>query len=205
MENAEAHKAFMSALTAEHFVLQSAASATVAEAAGRTSLYVYSVSSSLVAVGFSIQVQEAFWPLIAAVIPTVFVLGIFTIIRLMETSIENQQMMRNIAQIRSYYRTLTPEAAKLFSAENGRWPETSARSAARFGNFMAICTTSASMIAIVNSIVAGAGGSLLAYRLLNQHSIAVWLVGAVIASVSLVGLFLFQYWCFNATSPKSPG
>jgi hypothetical protein len=151
----------MSALTAEHFVLQSAASATIAEASGRTSLYVYSVSSSLVAIGFSMQTDEAFWPLVAAIIPCLYVLGLFTIVRLMETSVENQQLMRNIAQIRGYYRTLTPEASDLFSADRGRWPETNERSAARFGTFIAICTTAASMVAIINSIIAGAGAALL--------------------------------------------
>jgi len=48
----ERQAAFMSALVTEHFVLQTAASATVTEAASRTSLYVFSLSSSLVAMGF---------------------------------------------------------------------------------------------------------------------------------------------------------
>jgi hypothetical protein len=52
MDDKERHSAFMSALVTEHYVLQAAASATVSEAAARSSLYVYSLSSSLVAVGF---------------------------------------------------------------------------------------------------------------------------------------------------------
>ena len=51
----ERQTAFMSALVTEHFVLQTAASATVTEAASRTSLYVFSLSSSLVAMGFVSQ------------------------------------------------------------------------------------------------------------------------------------------------------
>jgi hypothetical protein len=42
--------AFMSALVTEHFVLQSAASTTISEASARASLYVFSLSSALVAI-----------------------------------------------------------------------------------------------------------------------------------------------------------
>ena len=48
---------------------------------------------------------------------------LFTVGRLVDTGIENQQALRGIARIRSYYRTLTPEGAVYFSAESGRWPE----------------------------------------------------------------------------------
>jgi hypothetical protein len=204
VDEQERQKAFISALTTEHFVLQSAASATIAEASGRTSLYVYSVSSSLVAIGFSLQADDVFWPLIAAIIPSLLVLGVFTIVRLMETSVENQQLMRNIAQIRGYYRTLTPEGIRYFSAENGRWPETDKRSAARFGTFIAICTTAASMIAIINSIIAGAGAALLVRRFfVETESMIGWLIGVLTALSSLIVLFLFQYWFFNNTEPET--
>jgi hypothetical protein len=46
---------FMSALVTEHFVLQSAASTTVSEAAGPASLFTFTLSSSLVALGFVAQ------------------------------------------------------------------------------------------------------------------------------------------------------
>jgi hypothetical protein len=45
--------ALLAALTAEHAVLQAAASSTVADAAQRSSLYVFALSSALVAMGFS--------------------------------------------------------------------------------------------------------------------------------------------------------
>src|SRR5256885_14575697 len=93
--------AFMSALVTEHFVLQTAASSTVTEAAARASLYVFSLSSSLVAMGFASQTREVFLPFAAAILPALFVLGIFTIIRLVDTGIENQQCLAGIARIRS--------------------------------------------------------------------------------------------------------
>jgi hypothetical protein len=70
--------------------------------------------------GFVSQFPETFRLFAAAILPAMFVLGLFTIIRLVDTGIENQHFLRGIARIRGYYRTLTPEAAAYFSAESGR-------------------------------------------------------------------------------------
>jgi hypothetical protein len=50
MDERTRESAFMSALVTEHFVLQSAASTTISEASARASLYVFSLSSALVAI-----------------------------------------------------------------------------------------------------------------------------------------------------------
>src|SRR5262245_742942 len=157
----ERQAAFMSALVTEHFVLQTAASATVTEAASRTSLYVFSLSSSLVAMGFVSQSPHTFRLFAAAILPALFVLGMFTVVRLVDTGLENQQFLRGIARIRGYYRTLTPEAALYFSAESGRWPEAHAAPPLWYDARLALLTTAASMIAVINSIVAGASVTLL--------------------------------------------
>ncbi len=72
MDDKERQAAFLTALTTEHFVLQTAASATVSEAAARASLYVLSLSSSLVAMGFASRSQEVFLSFAAAVLPALF-------------------------------------------------------------------------------------------------------------------------------------
>jgi hypothetical protein len=190
MDDAQRQAAFMTALTTEHFVLQTAASSTVSEAAARTSLYVFSLSSSLVAMGFTSQSPQTFRLFAAAVLPALFVLGLFTIVRLVDTGLENQQCLKGIARIRGYYRTLTPEAAVYFSAERGRWPEGHATPALWSGTVVAILTTSASMIAFINSMVAGAGVTLLANDLLGagRTGLAVWI--GVIVTLALMALFL---------------
>src|SRR5688500_19087582 len=116
MDEQQSHAAFMSALTTEHFVLQTAANATVSEAAARSSLYVFSLSSSLVAMGFASRSREVFVPFIAIVLPAVFVLGLLTVLRLVDTALENMQYLAGIARIRGYYRTLSPEARVFFAA-----------------------------------------------------------------------------------------
>ena len=86
MDEQARRTAFMSALVTEHFVLQSVASTTVGEAGSRASLYVFSLSSSLVAMGFTAE-TDAFPTLVAAVLPALFVLGWFTVVRLVDTSV----------------------------------------------------------------------------------------------------------------------
>ena len=58
--------------------------------------------------------------------------------------------------VREQYRVLSPEAAAFFAAEHGRWPEEGGTPALGLGAFIAFITTTASMVAFVNSVVAGA-------------------------------------------------
>jgi hypothetical protein len=78
---------FMSALGTEYFVLQSTASSTISESGSRVSIYLSSLASGLVALGFSSSSPRAFASLAFTVLPTVFVLGWFTIVRLTDTSV----------------------------------------------------------------------------------------------------------------------
>src|SRR5258708_6189418 len=104
---------FMTALTTEHFVLQTAASTTVTEASARASLYLMTLTSSLVAIGFTTGTR-AFAPIVSVVIPLIVVLGIFAIVRLIDTGVENVAILNRIAHIHSFYRTLSPNAPSYF-------------------------------------------------------------------------------------------
>jgi hypothetical protein len=202
MDDKERQSAFMSALVTEHFVLQTAANGTISEAAARASLYVFALSSSLVAMGFASRSREVFVPFVATVLPAVFLLGIFTVIRLVDTGLENQQCLAGIARIRRYYRTLTPEAAVYFAAESGRWPEARATPALWLGPAVAFLSTAASMLAFTNSIVAGAGVTLLAGDLLGsgRTGIALWL-GVATAMVLTAAFLAYQKWRYRLFAP----
>jgi hypothetical protein len=197
MEEKERQAAFISALITEHSVLQAAASATVSDAAARSSLYVFSLSSSLVAMGFAAQSREVFLPFVAAVLPALFLLGVFTVVRLVDTAVENMQYLAGIARIRGYYRTLTPEAAEHFAAEHGRWPEARSSPSLQLGSLVAFFTTTASMIAFINSIVAGAGVTLLASALLGGRIGISLAIGLATVVVLLVAFVAFQRWRFS--------
>jgi hypothetical protein len=186
----------LSALTTEHFVLQSAASSTISESAARSSLYVFALSSALVAMGFTAR-SDAFVPFVAAVLPALFLLGLFTVVRLVDTVLENMQYLAGIARIRAHYRTISPEAAELFAARDGRWPESFDEPSLRFGNLLAFFGTTASMVAIINSVVAGAGVALAVNHGLGGDRTGIALAAGAAVTVLLTVLFvLYQRWRF---------
>ncbi len=211
MDDKERQAGFISALTTEHFVLQTAASGTITEAAARASLYVLALSSSLVAMGFASRSPGVFVLFAATILPAVFLLGVLTVIRLIDTSLEFQQSLICMARIRGYYRTISPEAKVYFAAEAGRWPEATSTPALGLGKMVAFFGTAASMVAIINSIVAGAGVSLLINYFARPTSVGIAILLGVAASVMLVILFYrFQRWRFEMFSaameriPKTP-
>lgn len=198
MDESARQSALITALTTEHFVLQTAANATIAEASARSSLYVFSLSSSLVAMGFMAESREVFMPFVASVLPAIFLLGIFTTIRLVDTTVENMQYLTGIARIRGYYRSLGPEAAEYFAAARGRWPEAGASPSLRLGSLIAYFGTTASMIAVINNVIAGAGVVLLARGFLEKDR--TWLAFPLgIGTVVLLTLVfvVYQRWQFS--------
>ena len=193
---------FLSALTTEHFVLQTANSSTYAEASARSTLYVMALSSSLVAMGFLAGSGNLLVPFAATVLPTIFLLGLFTVVRLVETALESMHYLQGIARIRGYYRTLGPDAGWHFSARNGRWPELESP-AERLGPVLAFFGTTASMIAVINNAVGGACVALLVHTLLVHTlglAVSLWMCavcGAATAGLLTLLFFLYQRWRFE--------
>src|SRR2546428_4322622 len=202
MDENQRQSAFVSALTTEHFVLQTASSTTVTESAARASIYIMSLSSSLVAIGFVSQSREAFGPFVASVLPAVFVLGLFTIIRLVDVNGEYMQYLARMARIRSYYHSLTPEAAEYFGPRRDGRPETASIPALQLGPKIAFLTTSSTMVAFINNVVAGAGIALLARWLLGAHHTLFAVLFDDAAATALMAAFLaYQKWRFSMFEP----
>jgi hypothetical protein len=205
METNERDAVLMSALTTEHFVLQTASSSTISEAGARSSLYLLSLSSSLIATGFAAQSRDVFIPFVAAVLPAVFLLGVFTVVRLVDTTLENMQYLAGIARIRGYYRTLAPEAETYFAARDGRWPEASSTPSLQLGALAAFLGTTASMIAFINSVVAGACVALLVNEVLAGGDIGVAVsCGAVFVVALMAGFLAYQRWRFSSLDLTMP-
>lgn len=196
-ESEEASRgAFMSALVTEHFVLQSAASTTVSEATGRASLYLSVLSSSLVAMGFAAQSAQAVVPFAATLLPVVLLLGVFTTVRLVDTGVQNVRYLAGIAHIRDYYRQLDPLAARYFTAwspaKDDETGEALASMAVKRGALAGLSTT-ASMVAAINSIVAGAGVVLAGVLLFGADHLAILApLGLLVAVLCMVGFCRYQ-------------
>jgi len=201
VDDKERRAAFLTAITTEHLVLQTAASATVSESAARASIYILALSSSLVAMGFTAQPGKGFGPFVASVLPSVFVLGLFTVVRLVDVTLEYQHCLRGIAHIRGYYRTLTPEAAEYFAAARGRWPEAQRTPSLQLGATVGFLTTTATMVAVINSFVAGAGTALLARGGFGAGRVIAVLFGVGVSAALVVLFFLYQKRRFQHFEP----
>jgi hypothetical protein len=143
MANEKPPQDFMSTLGTEYFVLQSTASSTISESGSRVSIYLSSLASGLVALAFT-------------VLPTVFVLGWFTIVRLIDTSVANLVSLRRMELITRYYAALAPIAPPYFGAEDSP----TAQHSVRYGRWSFLFTM-ASMVITVNCVLGGATIALL--------------------------------------------
>lgn len=191
----------MSALVTEHFVLQSMAASTISESSSRSSLYLLSLSSSLVALGFAVQASaDAFAPFAAAVLPTVFLLGWFTVVRLVDTSIQNVTCLRRIARIRSYYGGLVPEAPRYFPTR-GREDLDAQEMVGLQYRRTSLLFTMASMIGTVNAVVGGTIAALFLDGVLGESRSAAIAAG-VLAAVGLVlGVIAYERRRFGNAFP----
>ena len=151
--------AFLSALLTEHFVLESARGITVTESSSRASLYLTMLSSSLVAFGFLAPTEYAMG-FLAVIIPVVVLLGVSTYERLVQTSMEDIAALTAIQRIRRYYGTLLPGAGAYFTMPRGTHAPNELLEIGRRRSWRGIFFTMSSAIAVVNSIVAGAGVAL---------------------------------------------
>jgi hypothetical protein len=161
MENdMEDRQALLTALTTEHFTLQGARSQTVGESAARSSMYMFSVSSTLIALGFVSQVSqggEVFQLFALTVLPTLFFLGLVTFGRLVQSSIEDVRYGRAINRIRHYYMELAGDRGRYFLMSSNDDPRgVLSNMGLEGGSPWQLFFGTASAVSVVNSVV-GAG------------------------------------------------
>jgi hypothetical protein len=200
--------ALLSALMTEHFVLQSARGAITTESTSRVSIYLATLSSALIAMGFLSSRPDDFAAFVVGVLPVIVLLGEFTFLRLVQIAREDIGHLKAIQLIRRHYRTLAPTAAQYFTdlGETG--------SDRDYQTFMQITPhpgrqvwlTAPSLIGVVNSIVAPAGVALLT-RKASAPLVVAFVVAVPVAVV--LGLFHARYqlvrWSVDPQPDLLPG
>ena len=99
-------------VTTEHFTLQGARAATIAESTGRASMFLLSVSGGVVALGLiatATRVGTAFYAFGLILLPTLTFVGFVTFERVMQSGMEDLEYARRIALLRGYYFDEAPE------------------------------------------------------------------------------------------------
>jgi hypothetical protein len=160
---AQRQQQLLLALTTEHFTLQTARSATIADSNGRAALYLSTVSGAVVALAFIGQVArvgQAFFLFALALLPALVLLGVLTYLRLLQTAVEDLFYGRAINRIRRHYVDLDPDAARWFLLSGCDDPTAVmvnmglATPEAKHSRWHLLSHT-ASMVAVVTSIIVG--------------------------------------------------
>ena len=134
--------------------------------------------------------------MVATVLPALIILGVFTFVRLVETSVEHLVFLRRIVAIRLYYVTLDPAAAAFFASAD-REAATALASTGMRANVTEMFFTGASMVAAVTSILAGASAALL----LGAARVSVPAAVTVGVAAALLAFGLQMLWMYRRGRP----
>jgi hypothetical protein len=183
-------------VTTEHFALQSARAATIAESTGRATMFLTSASGGLIALGLvatAAGVGTAFYAFGLVLLPTLAFVGLVTFERAVEIGLEDYLLMRRIALLREYYFHEAPELQQYLvnvplsevltggSLLAGR---------AQFGGQS--LRTVAGMVGVITAVLSGATAGLVAIAA-SSHSLAAALISGVgVALAAMLALMRFQ-------------
>jgi hypothetical protein len=190
-------------VTTEHFVLQGARSATIAESTGRANMFLAAVSGGLVALGLvatASSVGTAFYAFGLVLLPTLAFVGLVTFERVLQSGIEDKGYARRIALLRGYYFDNAPELAPYLLSVP---PEERLRVQGLVGDRWQGFRTVAGMVAVITAVLAGSTAAL-AGILISDHSLAAALIaGGLVAVLVLGALMRFQrsVWERDSTTP----
>jgi hypothetical protein len=188
-------------LSTEHFTLQGARAAAISDANGRTGFYLSTLSAGVVALAFVSQVDQtgpAFTVLALILLPTLLIIGLASFERLLQLGIENIRTVVAINRVRRYYLEVAPELrAHITLSDNDDAHGVLISLGSTQGGIRPwdLYVTNAGLMAIINSIVAGTLGALVAVSLGATISAAV-VVGIVTGGILLVALsyYLTRRW-----------
>jgi hypothetical protein len=182
----------LTVLTTEHFALQGTRGITTSEATSRASLYVATLSSGLVAIGFASN-HSFLGYFLASVLPLVAIVGIVTFVRLVALSADDLRLIRDIERIHSHYSALSPIAALYFPYVDTSDLNALLTFSGRKASALLIFSSAAAMVALLNSAVIGAGVTLIVASASSGLSVLSVAAGGAGALTFAVLSFRFLY------------
>jgi len=162
----------------------------MSESSARASVYVFSVSSGLVALGFITQLSgigDVFNVFALTVLPTLYVLGSVTYVRLVECGAEDFRYGLAINRIRAYYKEIAGERADLFLLSGHDDPAGVFENMALDVEGRKPIFVFSSAIAVINAVVGGAAVAVALGAIADASLGIAAAVGGVAALVSVVG------------------
>lgn len=194
----------VSIITTEHYTLQTGRSMTTAESNGRSSLFVGAVSSGLIALTFVGQIAHlgtAFFVFSLVVIPTLLLMGLITFERVRQAATVDGIYARGINRIRHLYLEYAPQMEPYFLLSTHDDQEGTVAFEAKLTTWWQVFMTTAGMIAVINSVLAGSFVGLL----LAAFTLPLWIAtsaGVVTFLLSLTIHLRYQWsqWMRQAST-----
>ena len=181
----------VSIMTTEHYNLQTARSMSISEANGRASLFVGAVSSALVALAFVGQISHlgtAFFVFSLVVLPTLLLMGLITFERVLQSGKADIMYARGINRIRHLYLEYAPQMQPYFILSPHDDRQGTLGYEAMHTSWVQVFFSIASMIAMINSVLAGSFVGLL----LAGFTLPLWVSTSVGVLVFLVSVVIHQ-------------
>ena len=156
---AELSSQMVTVITTEYYNLQMGRSMTVADANGRSTLFISTVSGALIAIAFAGQTSHmgtGFFVFSLVLRPSLFLMGLITFKRVLQSAIEDLIYARGITRIRHLYLEQAPMLRSYFilsANDEGKQP---ALNAGTHPDWWQVFLTTAGMIAVINSVLLGA-------------------------------------------------
>ncbi|MET9230255.1 hypothetical protein [Lentzea sp. NPDC003310] len=181
-------------LTMEHNTLQMIRTATITDATGRAGHLLTSISASMIALGFVAQVVPltVLLTLVLVIFTALFLIGLATLFRTVELTIEDVQAGLGINRIRAVYAELEPSTRDVFvrqlhddtlgvEVDGGQTGWRHARRPRLFGTTLGVAGLVNLVNGLVAGVIAGAAAGLLGAALPWAIAVSV-LVGIVVFS-----------------------
>jgi hypothetical protein len=206
-DGADPRSAAVTFVTTEHFVLQGARSATIAETNGRANMFLAAVSGGLVALGLvatASSLGTAFYGFALVLLPTLAFIGWVTFGRALQSSIEDTEYARRIALLRGYYFGHAPEIAPyLLSVPTAERLVMQRVPGDRWQGFRTV----AGMVAVVTAVLAGSAAAVVAILVFDDSPAAAAIAGVLVALPATIAMIRYQdaVWERAATEPLTPG
>jgi hypothetical protein len=189
----------VSFVTTEHFALQSARAATVAESTGRATMFLTSASGGLIALGLvatAAGVGTAFYAFGLVLLPTLAFAGLVTFERALQIGLEDQLLVHRIALLREYYLREAPELQQyLVSVPLSEVLTAGSFLAGRGQSFSYLgqsFRTVAGMVGVITAVLAGATAGLVAIASSSHSLTAALTSGVAVALAAMTVLMRFQ-------------
>lgn len=192
-------------MTNIHFALSSSRSSTVYEAVGRAGMYLTTASMTLVALGFissATSMNDAFYLFTFVLLSCLFLLGLVTFFRVVQTGVEDMRLALGESRIRNFYAEVSPGVDKWFDHPVKTKKANHPRGMGS-GSRLQMLLTAGSMIGGVNSAVIGAFVGLAVARFADASLTWAAVAGAATFAISAAMHLRREYSMFTGAFEAS--